>query len=366
MIEPKKNIKPLERVVPNCMDRIGQIVRLERNERTIPFSASHLKKILSSINPEEIVAYPNLEPFYEKLSKWLKVDREELLLTSGSDTGIRAVYEVYVKEGDEVLMFPPTYGMYSVYCDMFGGVRREVFYNEDFSLPLDKVLNAINSKTKLVAIANPNHTATVLKEPELIRIIKKARDSQALVFVDEAYFNFYEKTVVPRINEFDNLIVIRTFSKAFGIASLRIGYLVANKNIIKQLYKVKLTHEITGISARFGEYLLDHLDIMESYVQDVRAGIKYLSKEFEKLGIATPKTHTNFLFAKLPLGVDGKQIVSLLKERRFCIAGPFSITPIEGFIRVTVGPVKQMRGFISAFKLVYEQARKGRLNGEHA
>jgi len=340
------------------MKRAGKIVRLDRNEHTTPFPEGHLKKILASITIDEISAYPELEPFYQKLSKWLKVDRNEVLLTSGSDTGIKAVYEAYVGEGDEVVIFPPTYEMYAVYCAMFGAKKIEVFYNEDFSLSMDKVLRAINNKTKLIVVANPNHTGTVFKESELAEIIRTAKDNNAMVLVDEAYYHFYERTMLPYINKSDNLVIARTFSKAFGVASLRIGYLVGNKDIIAQLYKVKLTHEISGISAKFGEYLLNHPDIMEDYVRDVREGIEYLSREFGRLGIFTPKACANFLYAKLPQAIDAGEMVSLLKEKNFYIKGPFSVIPINGFIRITAGPAKQMRDFMSAFKGIYKKIQQ--------
>src|SRR3989338_10481624 len=131
MIEPKENVKGLIRTPPLTEKRAGRIIRLDRNEHTTPFPEEHLKKILNSIAPDEIAAYPEIGPFYAKLSKWLKVDRQEVLLTSGSDTGIRAIYEAYVEEGDEVVILSPTYEMYSVYCAMFGGKKKEIFYNED-------------------------------------------------------------------------------------------------------------------------------------------------------------------------------------------------------------------------------------------
>lgn len=357
MIEPKENIKKILRTPSDCMDRVGSVVRLDKNERTTPFLKKHFKEMLNSISAEEITAYPELEPFYTKLAKWLKVSRDQVLVTCGSDTGIRAVYEVYVDKGDEVLIFPPTYAMYSVYCDMFGGVKREVFYRDDLSLSMDEALSVINQKIKLIVIANPNHTGTPLPPEDILRILKVAKENESLVLVDEAYYHFYKLTALPYIEEFQNLIVVRTFSKAFGIAGLRIGYLVSNKDIISQLYKVKLTHEITSVSAKMGEYLISHLEIMEDYVSDVNKGKEYLSEEFAKLGITSPKSHTNFLFAKLPRQVNAEFMVKLLRERRFSISGPFSTVPLKGFIRITVGPVKQMQDFMSVFKSVYDKAR---------
>lgn len=359
MIEPKKNIKKLFRTQPFSAGRVGKI-RLDRNECTVPFPEKHFKKIWSEMDPEEIVAYPELEPFYERLSGWLKVDRDQVLVVSGSDTGIRTVYEVYVGEGDEVVMLSPTYAMYPVYCEMFGGTKKEVKYDEDFTLPVERILDAINDKTRLVAIANPNNTGTSFTEPEIVRVLEAAKGAGALVLIDEAYYHFHEGTILSHIGRFENLVIARTFSKAFGIASLRVGYMVSNKDIISDLNKVKLTHEITGVSAKFGEYLLEHLEIMEEYVSDVRQGIEYLAKGFGQMGIFTPKTCTNFIFAKLPEGVDGERIVKLLQEKKFYINGPFQDAPMKGCIRVTAGPVEQMRGFLSVFKEVYAGCRSER------
>jgi len=357
MVEPKKLIRDLYRFPPELTGRTKETIRLDRNECTISFPAGHLRKILNSIKHGEITAYPQLEPFYKKLSKWLKVDRDQVILTAGSDTAIKAVFEVYVSEGDEVVLFPPTYGMYPVYCDMFGAKKREVFYDDDFSLPVQRALGAINQKTKLVAIPNPNHTGTVFKERELAEILKKAKKHNAVVLIDEAYHHFYEGTMLPYIDKFDNLIVIRTFSKAFGIAPLRIGYAVSNRDNIANLYKVKLTHEITAVSARFGEYLLDHPGIMKDYARGVRGGIKYLSKEFKKLGISCPTSYANFIYLRLPLGIDPDLVVKLLKEKNYHIRGLASSGPIKGHVRITVGPMPQMRKFMRVFKAVFNKAK---------
>lgn len=361
MVEPKKNIKNLFRTRPEFESRIGKIERLDRNERIAPFPEDHLEAILSAILPEELVAYPELEPLYKKLAGWLGVERDEVLLTHGSDTAIRAVYEVFVEDGDEVLMMPPTYGMFSVYCAMYGGVKKEVFYNDDFSMPVERILDAINPKTKLVVIANPNHTGTVIEESGLVSVIEKAAENEAVVMVDEAYHFFYEGTMLPYINRFDNLIVIRTFSKAFGIPPLRIGYLISNKENIAQLYKVKLTYEITVISAKFGEYLLDHQEIMEDHVNDVNEGKAYLQKAFSTLGIIAHESHTNFIFAMLPENVDGKKVVDALKEKNIYINGPYSVIPVKNCIRITVGSKKKMEHFFKVFESIIVPFSKNKI-----
>jgi histidinol-phosphate aminotransferase len=354
MIQPKKHIKGLFRMPVEFERRIGNVVRLDRNERTTSFPVEHLNKILNSITPEEVVAYPELEPFYSRIKMWLKVEREEVLLASGSDTSIKAVYEVYVDKGDEVVMLSPTYGMYAVYCKMFGAIAREIFYDEDFSLPVDRVLAGINQKTKLIVLANPNHTGTVIKEESLIEIIKSAESNNALVLIDEAYYHFYDGTMLPYIKKYDNLIIIRTFSKAFGIAPLRIGYTIADKSVISELYKVKLTHEITGVAAKIGSYMLDNPEIMNNYVNDVNNGKLVLYRELSELGCEVMESHANFVFFKIPIGVDVKQVLSELQEKNIYIKGPFENSPFQEQLRVTVGSEEQMQMFCDEVREIFK------------
>jgi histidinol-phosphate aminotransferase len=242
---------------------------------------------------------------------------------------------------------------------MFGAVRRDIFYEPDLSLQLDNLLQAINARTKLVTLANPNHTGTVISPDDVVKILEAAREKQALVMVDEAYYHFCDVTMVPYIRQYDNLVIIRTFSKAFGIAPLRVGYALGQKEVIAELYKVKLTHEITSISARFGEYLLDHLEIMEEQVAEVKSGIRFLERECRSLGLKTEETQTNFIFIELPPDVDGKNIVACLKERNICISGPFTKAPFHNHLRVTVGPEDQMRSFLEEFRQVFSRAQGG-------
>jgi len=356
MIEPKKHLKELTRTPITPEDRIGRVHRLDRNERTTPFPKEHLRNILNSITEDELVAYPEVEPFYHKLAQWLNVKREELLVASGSDTSIKMVFEVYVQEGDEVVVISPTYGMYVVYCKMFGAVTKEVFYNPDWSLPIERVIAAIGPKTKLVTIANPNHTGTIIEQEDLIKVIEAARKVNALVLIDEAYYHFYSQTMVGYVRQFDNLIIIRTFSKGFGIAPLRIGYTVSNPEIIKQLYKVKQTHDITVISAKAGSYLLDHLEVMTDYVKEVNQSKEVLYQRLPPMGFEVFKSQANFVFFKCPASVDGKKLLADLEKMRIILKGPFNNpVPFTGHLRVTVGSVQQMNMVCDEIKKLITQ-----------
>jgi len=352
MIEPRSLLKNVSRALTNTEGRIGKGMRLDHNERTTPLSGKMIEAVWKTISPEELVAYPALESLYAKLAKSLGVSREMLLLTYGSDTAIRMVFDTYVNPGDEIITLNPSYGMFAVYADMFGAKKNLVEYNADFSLPVNRITDKINPKTKLVILADPNHTGTAMPQQDIISVIEKASIVGALVLVDEAYHYFHDQTMISFIGRYDNLIIVRSLSKAFGIAPLRVGYLISQPVNIQNLYKVKLTHDITSVSAKFAEYLLDHPEIWKEYVKDVNEGKVYLTREFAILGGHVFPSVTNFVFVRLPDGMDAIKLVRGLESRNVWIKGPFKGVPVDGYIRITVGPAAQMGIFMGHLKEV--------------
>lgn len=346
MIEVKSRLKNITRAPSSTEGRIGRVMRLDHNERTTALPQDVLDAVWKTITPEEVVAYPALESTYEKLAHFTGVSRDHLLLTYGSDTAIRMVFDTYVSEGEEVVFLQPTYGMFPVYTDMFGGKKVPVEYDADFSLPVGRILSKMNAKTRLVIIANPNHTGTAMAEADIEAVIRRGAQLNCLVMVDEAYHHFYPGTVVPLVKSYDNLIVVRTFSKAFGIAPLRAGYLISQAVNIQNLIKVKLTYDVTAVTAKFIEYLLDHPRIMQTYVREVEEGKALIHQECMKLGWRMLPSVTNFVFIRLPAGFDAPKLVKDLEARDVWIKGPFKGVPLDGLIRITVGPKQQMQTFM--------------------
>ena len=329
---------------PDTSERSG-FYRFERNERTTLFSEKEFSDMLSQLSPYDFVAYGELEPFYQKITEWLCVERENILLTGGSDAGIRAVYETFISEGDEVLVSLPNYAMFSAYTSMFGGKEVNHFYGKDLYLNVEKFIQKINPSTKLVVVSNPGHTGAVIAESELVVVIEKAGLNNSLVLIDEAYHHFYPETMIDYIDRFENLIITRTFSKAFGLASIRIGLLIGCKNIIDELYKVKLVHEITGVAAKIGEYFLDHIQIVDQYVNAVNQGKNVLYKRLKKIGFEVLKSEANFVFFKTPDGLNPLDLKQYMEENRILIRGPFAKQPFDNHLRITVGDKNQMNHF---------------------
>jgi len=353
MIHSKKNISQVERPAPDISTRNGHY-RFDRNERTTLFTEEEFAAMISVLNPYDFVAYGELEPFYVKTANWLKVDRENILLTSGSDMGIKAIFETFIDKDDEILITVPNYAMFSVYTQMFGGIELLHFYEEDLNLNVNNLLDAMTENIKLIVISNPGHTGKTVSQPDLLRIIEKAHHQNTLILIDEAYFHFYNNTMLGYINRFDNLIISRTFSKAFGLASLRIGILIACKTLIDELYRVKLIHEITGVAAKIGAYLLDNIHIVEKYVTSVNDGKSVLYKCIPKLGGIVYQSDSNFVFFKMPTHINTESFTRFLEGKNIYIKGPFREKPLAGLYRVTAGNAQQMELFCTEIVSYYK------------
>jgi len=228
---------------------------------------------------------------------------------------------------------------------MFGGCEVQQYYEKDLTLDVDEFIKKINKNTKIVVLSNPSHTGTTVAEEHLVKIIERAASLESLVLIDEAYHHFSSETMINYINRFQNLIIVRTFSKAFGLASLRVGLLIGCKKLIDQLYKVKLVHEINGVAAKIGAYLLDNMHIVDKYVKDVNAGKCLLFERLQKIDFEVSKSETNFVLFKVPNNINSLKLKHFLKQNRIHISGPFEKLPFNDHLRITAGDEYQMNLF---------------------
>ena len=358
-VPPKAHIQRVVRIADRPESR-GNIVRLDKNERVLPFPEETLKALLGALSANDLTAYPAPEPTYEAIADWMGVSRDQILLTGGSDQAIKSVFEVYIEPGNAVLMPRPTFAMYSVYCGMFEAVQCDLEYTHDLMLDTDAVCRAIRPEVKLVALPNPNSpTGTLFTLKQIEAILDRASRQNAIVLVDEAYYPFSDITAVPLIDRFDNLIVTRTFSKAYGLAGARLGFVVSSPVNIDFLRRVKPMYEANGIALKLGRLLVENFGIVQDYVNATNQGKKFLKEKFRN--IARPfDSEGNFLVVRLEPEVDIDQLIHRLKNKGFMIKGPFSDGPLKDCIRITTGPVHLMADFWSAFETVYDEMKKSK------
>lgn len=350
----KEEIRELERV-KDTLDERFEYVRLDKNERLLPFGEKLFDEFKAGIKSEDLSSYAELGFVYRVLAEYLDVDAEAMLLASGSDLAIKSIYESCVERGDNVVLHAPSYAMYRVYAKMFGAEPRMVPVGSDWSLDVPGMLSRVDEKTKMLVIENPN--GFVGSKPLLEEIRECATflgKKDVILLIDEAYLyveNDRSETI-PMIGEYPYMIVSQSLSKGHGLAGARAGYIVGDKEIMRYISRVRPMHEVTNLTGIAIEWVIKHPEILDEYQQMVREGKDYLRAEISSLGIPFKDTHANFVLFYFPEEGKTKGITQRLKDNMILIRRPFEEPNLKGWCRVCVGTPDDCRRFIDTLKLL--------------
>ncbi len=324
---------------------------LDRGECIDPELTNLAASLLREIPPETIFGYPVPGPLYRKLAKHLGLDTDNLLLTRGSDGAIKTVFEAYVEPGDMVVISQPSYQMYGVYAKIFEARVHPVPYSLVDGCPVitaKSMIEAIReARPKLVGLPNPdNPTGFAFSEAEMRTIIETAGEVGALILVDEAYYPFLEQTCLGWVKEYGHLIVARTFSKAWGMAGIRLGYTAASPEITTMLNKVRTMIEADGPAMALAEKMLDHQDAVDASLKRLRQGRAFFAQEMKALGYHAIETPCNFIH--VDFGDNRKKIEQALAN--ITTYRLFPVPPLENFIRFTTTTSELFRPVIEAIR----------------
>ncbi|XDZ70409.1 histidinol-phosphate transaminase [Alphaproteobacteria bacterium LSUCC0744] len=340
----KKWIDCVERLPATGETRIHKL-RLDKNERTIPFEANFIGDVLSSIESDHLCAYPEVLPFYNQLAEHLGLTAESLFLTSGSDAAIRHCFDLFVNPGDKVVVLEPTFAMVDVYCQLYAADRSSVGYDVDLEIDYDDMVSRLDDNTSLVIIANPNSpTGTYIPHDELSKILVKSDELGVPVLIDEAYHGFCKNSALSLLRDHQNLMISRTFSKAYGLAGLRIGFLAGNTALMQLVQKLKPMYEVNQMGILFASKLLEDWSIVDSYINDSEAGKRWLVDELRLLGFDVINTETNFIH--VDFGSRLEKILSSFRANEILVRGGLSVVGYENFLRITTGPLESMERVI--------------------
>jgi histidinol-phosphate aminotransferase len=233
----------------------------------------------------------------------------------------------------------------------------EIRAGTDFLFPLDELLAAITDKTRLIAVANPNNpTGTAIAQDVLLRIARTA--SQAAVLVDEAYFEFHGETIVGHTGELPNLFVARTFSKAYGLAGLRIGVLVGDADQMAMVRRSASPYNVNAVALAVLPEALEHQSYVEHYAAEVRRNRTLLERELGSLGLLYWPSRANFVLVRI--GTDHAKFVHALRVRGILVRDRHSDPGCEGCVRLTVGADQPTRTLIHALREMVEELGLGR------
>jgi histidinol-phosphate aminotransferase len=324
-------------------------LRLDKNERTTRFNDSFFSRVVSKLRHEHLTAYPETEPLYDKLANILNISRDQIVLTAGSDAGIKNCFELAVERGSEVITISPTFAMVDIYAQLFGVKQIKIGYSSDLTFQSDAMLNAITQNTSLIIIANPNSpTGTLLSNNEIESILNKASLFGAIVLIDEAYYGFCKQTALPLVSKYSNLIVARTFSKAFGLAGCRVGFLVAQQELAQRLYRYRPMYEVNAFGVLAAMEILDHPELIAEYLDETQQGREYLKRSLDKLGYKYIDTKANFIH--VDFGSKRNEIEKTFIDQNILVRGGPGVVGYDTYLRVSIGPKDSMVDFLDALK----------------
>ncbi len=337
--------------------RRDDMLWLDKNENSDPVLAGLSARILADIPPSALYSYPETAPLYRKLGNYLDLSPDRLLLAAGSDGIIRSAFEAYIEPGDVVVHSSPTFAMYGVYCRIYGARAVTMNYqpsNQGPALALDTALDTIRgSGAKLVCLPNPDSpTGTVFAPDELRAIVEAAGEIGALMLIDEAYYPFYDQTVLPWVSDYGHLIVTRSTGKAWGMAGYRIGYGATSPDIAKTLHKVRAMYETGAVVAAVFERMLDHESDMLASVARLQDGKALFLAKMRDLGFQTLNGHGNFLHVNF--AGKAQRVHAALADMVYYRAN-FKDPCLKGFSRLSSTTAENFHPLIDRIKSVCKE-----------
>jgi histidinol-phosphate aminotransferase len=342
-----KNLKPY------IVNEIKYDVVLDANESFIKYEDFIQEEIFKEIKKVDLNRYPdnNYKDLKKICASYLDVDPDNIVCTNGSDEAISLLTTAFLSPEDTLLWFNPDFAMYQIYTCLRGAKHQILNSNEDFSINIDYVIEKVKQiKPNILIFSNPTNPSGYLMS---IDDIKKILDNcDTLVVVDEAYIEFANtESVCNLIIDYENLIVLRTCSKALGLANIRLGFLISNAKIIYEINKVRVPYNLNGVTAKIAEVILSHNDVIKFNVETIiNNREKMLSKLTGIKGLELIPTSANFFLMKFE---DCDYVYNKLLERSIKLR-KFSSDRLKDYLRVCVGTKEENNIFINAIKEIME------------
>ncbi len=344
MLEARAAVKSLHAYRPPLAGRQG--LRLDFNESTIGCSPRVLAR-LRLLDAEALARYPEREPVEREVATFLGLDAAQVLLTNGVDEAIHLLCSTYLDPGDEAIIVVPTFAMYALFGQAEGARLVQVLAGENFRFPPEDLLSRISPRTRLIAVANPNNpTGTAVACDVLLQIARTA--PYAAILVDEAYFEFHGETILDSGPLPANLFVTRTFSKAYGLAGLRIGILAGVPEQIEMVRRVASPYNVNAAALAVLPEALRDQEYVHNYVAEVQRGRGLLEQELRSLGLHYWPSRANFVLVRI--GPDHAEFVQGLRTRGILVRDRNTDPGCEGCVRLTVGSQEHTRALIAALR----------------
>lgn len=343
MPEPRSSVRAMRPYSPPTGDRLGAL-RLDFNENTTSTSAAVMAAVVAAVTGERLAAYPDYADALPTIARGLGVAPDGLVLTNGTDEAIQLLVNTFLEAGDRLVILEPSYAMYRFYAEVAGVEVAPVAYRvaDDLAFPVDAVLAALDQGADAVFIANPNNPTGAAIDVEAVRRILN-HASGALVLIDEAYVEFSGVSVLGLIDENPNLVVSRTFSKAYGLAGLRCGCLVADAELLQWVRRAQSPYSVNALAAVAAAAAITDADYVDAYVAEVLTARRFTRDRLVALGYRVFPSDANFLLFEA--GDRKDLLLAVLRESGILVRDRSH--EIDGCLRVTIGTQSQMGQFIA-------------------
>lgn len=332
--------------VPGEQPKDMKYIKLNTNESPFPPSEKAIKAAAEMAETLQLYSDPEVTPLVAKMSEVFGVEKDEVLMTNGSDEILNFAFMAYCDSKHPAAFPNITYGFYPVFCEINNLPYEEIPLREDFTINVEDYIG-IN---KTIFIANPNApTGIALPVPEIERIVKSNPDN--VVVIDEAYVDFGGESCIPLTKKYDNLLVTQTFSKSRSMAGARLGFGIGNKKLIQDLNTIKYStnpYNINRMTMAAGVGVLCDEEYTKKNCQTIIENRAYTVAELRKIGFEVLDSSANFIFAKHP-NKDGKEIYLELKARGILIRH-FDKPLLCQYNRITIGTKEQMQMLIDTLK----------------
>lgn len=353
MIQPRKIVQDLHPYAPPEEGRHG-FIRLDFNENTVGFPEAYPV----GLPAPWVVAYPEYQEFIEKLAAYFNLTPDSILLTNGSDEGLGIIPATFIEPGvDKAITAKPTFSMIPHYMQLAGACLSEIPMKSDLTYDLDAIDAALASGVKLAVFASPdNPTGALLPSDQVAQWCEQYPNT--LFTIDEAYAEYTPQSVVPLLSQYANLLVTRTFSKAWGMAGLRLGVVLGNPALIASLYRVRSPYSVNTSAVWTANQLLDQAAAVMQEACQTMSRKESLMEVVRAMGYRVIPGHANFFL--LSVGLDAQKLCEFARERGILLRNRSAqLAPcpdsLWGLVRVTVGTAAENQRFVDTLESFRDQ-----------
>jgi histidinol-phosphate aminotransferase len=350
-IQPKSFLTHLKPYRPAFQDESmlmddGNMLKLDSNESTEKPSPLVSQAINEFLAKGYLNRYPdmNATQLRKKLSDYTKRSLEEIQVFNGSDSALDYIARTFVGEEDKVIIASPTYDNFRLFVELLGARVEFVYSKIPFTSDVSGLLSHVDSKTKMIYLCNPNNPTGVLYSKRDVRRILEALERNPLI-VDEAYFEYTGLTMSDLLDEYENLIITRSFSKAFGLASLRCGYILSNRVVIEYIETIRNGKDVNTLAQIAASAALDDTEYMENYVKVVQASKTWLAKQLQDRDLEVIITPANYILIRVDFP---RELIASLRDQEIYIRDRSNIPQMQNIVRITVGNLELCEKFLRA------------------